>query len=118
MSKKIMVVDDVEISNFIMKKMISNVSTEHQVYDFTSPNEALRQMDTINPDLVFLDLNMPVIDGWSFMEKMKESGNLCPIYILTSSTSELDRERSKAFSNVAGFLIKPIPANELSLVLS
>lgn len=70
--KKIMIVDDVDISNFIMKKMISKVDGEYDLYDYTFPASALDNLAKVNPDLIFLDINMPVINGWRFLEIMKE----------------------------------------------
>ncbi len=106
--KKIMIVDDVAISNFIMKKMISKVSSGHEIYDYTLPLKALEEIDEVNPDIIFLDLNMPVIDGWEFLNRMQENNRQQPVYILTSSTSELDLQQSKNYSIVKDFLIKPI----------
>ena len=72
--KKIMIVDDVEISNFIMKKMISKVSSGNEVFDYTLPEKALADIEKNNPDIIFLDLNMPDIDGWEFPDdKLYES---------------------------------------------
>lgn len=106
--KKIMLVDDVAISNFIMKKMIAKVSSGYEIYDYTLPQKALADMNEINPDIIFLDLNMPLIDGWEFLNRMQESNLQQPVFILTSSTSELDLQQSKNYSSVKNFLIKPI----------
>ena len=115
--KKIMIVDDVEISNFIMKKMISKVSSNYDIYDYTLPEQALTDIEKINPDIIFLDLNMPVINGWEFLLRMTEMNVYNTVYILTSSTSELDFQQSKSYNNVNGFLIKPLDINTLREVL-
>jgi two-component system, NarL family, nitrate/nitrite response regulator NarL len=112
-----MLVDDVQISNFIMKKMIANAANSFEIYDFTDPSNASDQLATINPDIIFLDLNMPVLDGWGFLEAMKENEILNKVYILTSSTSELDRERSGLYNNVVGFLTKPVNKKDLEEIL-
>jgi two-component system nitrate/nitrite response regulator NarL len=116
--KKIMIVDDVEISNFIMKKMISKVSSGNEIFDYTMPEKALADIEKINPDIIFLDLNMPAIDGWEFLKIMEEKNLRNTVYILTSSTSELDLQRSKTYSNVTDFLIKPVEINALATVLN
>lgn len=116
--KKIMIIDDVEISNFIMKKMISKVSSGNEIFDYTIPEKALDDIEKINPDVIFLDLNMPGTDGWEFLKIMKEKNLTNRVYILTSSTSELDLERSKVYTNVTDFLIKPLDLNALGTILN
>lgn len=112
-----MIVDDVEISNFILKKMISKVPGNYLIYDYTSPEEALADIEKINPDLIFLDLNMPVIDGWEFLSLMNEKKHSQVVYILTSSSSELDHARSRNYINVKDFLVKPLNVNTLAHIL-
>lgn len=116
--KKIMLVDDVEISNFIMKKMISKVSPEFEVYDFTLPETAFTEIDNINPDIIFLDLNMPVINGWEFLSKMNSSNRQNTVYILTSSTSECDLHECRNYQNVKDFLVKPLNIAVLDNILN
>lgn len=115
--KKIMIIDDVEISNFIMKKMISKVSSDNEIADYTLPEKALAEIEQINPDIIFLDLNMPVIDGWEFLNRMREAHLTNTVYILTSSTSELDRQQSKNYTNIKDFLIKPLDIHALAAIL-
>lgn len=115
--KKIMLVDDVEISNFIMKIMINKLSAGYEIYDYTFASKALDDLTKINPDLIFLDLNMPKINGWQFLTVMKEKNFKNRVYILTSSTSDLDLQKSRNYDNVIDFLIKPISANQLETLL-
>ncbi len=115
--KKVMLVDDMDIFNFIMKKLIDNVDPIHEVYDFINPEEALGKLQEINPDVIFLDLNMPVMDGWDFLLEMQKQDLNQKVFVLTSSTSELDRRRSLDFKNVVNFLIKPISEEEISFIL-
>jgi len=117
MSKKIMLVDDVPIANFIMKKMIQKVAPHYQITDFESPDKAITSLEQLNPDLIFLDLNMPSINGWRFLELMDEHKLENKVYILTSSTSELDVQQSKQYKNVSGFLIKPLTIKNLPDIL-
>lgn len=114
MMKKVMLVDDIPIANFIMKKMLQKVAPACEVIDFILPEKAIKNLEELNPDFIFLDLNMPVIDGWKFLKLMNENNLENKVYILTSSTSELDLQQSKQYKNVAGFLIKPITVDVLS----
>lgn len=106
-----------EITNFITVNFIQNINPAHNVYDFTDPVKAFEEVDTIAPDIIFLDLNMPELDGWGFLDKMREQMIGYKVYILTSSTSELDRQRSKEYANVEGFLVKPIEEDVLTKIL-
>ncbi|GAB3819797.1 response regulator [Pontibacter rugosus] len=115
--KKIVLVDDMEIFNFIMVTSIKNVNPSFSVHDFTDPVRAFASLDEIAPDVVFLDLNMPIMDGWAFLDKMKEQNIKQKVYILTSSTSELDRQRSMEYGNVVQFLVKPVEEELLEKIL-
>ncbi|MDJ1471531.1 response regulator [Xanthocytophaga flava] len=109
MPKKVMLVDDMEIANFISKKIIQNTLGDVEVYDFTSPKLAYEQIEEIHPDIILLDLNMPVMDGWAFLERMQaENKQDYKVLILTSSTSEVDKEKGMQFSNVLDFCSKPL----------
>jgi CheY-like chemotaxis protein len=116
--KKVMLVDDVDISNYIMKKLISKVSSEVSIYEFTLPEVAFSEIESINPDIIFLDLNMPVMNGWEFLDRMKETNTVNKVYILTSSPNEIDINRSKNYTNVKAFLIKPINITVLDNLLN
>lgn len=112
-----MLVDDNSIANFVMKKVISNVDRSLSICDYTDPEKALNIIGEVNPSLIFLDLNMPVLDGWQFLEGMAERNMQNKVYILTSSTSELDRQRSATYKNVVNFLNKPIAQDKVAAIL-
>lgn len=105
---KIMLVDDQEISNFIMKKVIELTIPEASVVEFTKPSAALESIIAECPDIIFLDLNMPDMNGWQFLKQMENLSISNKVAIVTSSTSMEDMDASKSFQNVVDFLIKPI----------
>lgn len=114
--KKIMLVDDKDISNFIMRKFIEIRLPGTTTAEYTSPTKAFDSIETENPDLIFLDLNMPEMDGWQFLEKMRECNLKNKVAILTSSTSELDMQRAEEYGNVIQFFVKPLTPDELSRI--
>jgi len=117
MNKNIVLVDDNDIYNFIMMKLIKNVNADHTVHTFTYPEEALESLAEINPDIIFLDLNMPILDGWEFLQGMEERNLNYKTYILSSSTNQSDMERSAHYKNVIGYLIKPVKEEKLAELL-
>ena len=112
-----MLVDDNDIFNFIMKKLIQNVDSEHNVHAFTYPEEAIAMLEEIKPDIIFLDLNMPIIDGWEFLNDMQKKNLNYKTYILSSSTSQTDIQRSSVYKNVNGYLTKPVGEEKLAEIL-
>lgn len=108
-----MLVDDAEIANIIMKKIISFLMLNVDVFDFTNPDEAYEEMKTLNPDLIFLDLNMPWLNGWDYLERMKKENYNFKVIIVTSSTSYVDKERVVEFSNVIDYLEKPVSKEQI-----
>ncbi|MDP0500423.1 MAG: response regulator [Verrucomicrobiota bacterium JB022] len=119
MSRKcIMLVDDQQIANFILRKLILKHGPEADVHDFTAPADALRAISELGPDVIFLDLNMPGIDGWGFLDRMREFGYEQPVVIVTSSTSEVDRSRALGYGNVVTFCSKPMLAQDLGQALA
>lgn len=114
---KIMLVDDKDISNFIMRKFIEVRMPEAHTYEYTDPAEAFDDINEVAPDIIFLDLNMPVMNGWQFLEEMKRASLKNRVAILTSSTSQEDQVKSQDYGNVLNFYVKPLTPDELARVL-
>lgn len=119
--KRLLLVDDDETSNFLNEFLIKEMDIVDEVYVATNGQEALdfiyEQNETPQyPQLIFLDLNMPVMDGFEFLEEFEKiqqrSKQRVPIYILTSSNYFKDFERAKAFS-VTGYIIKPLTEKKI-----
>ncbi|WP_417591159.1 response regulator [Owenweeksia hongkongensis] len=115
---KIMLVDDKDISNFIMRKFIEIRKPDATVKEFTDPKEAYEGIKDFNPDIIFLDLNMPIMNGWQFLDKMLADNLTQKVAILTSSTSNEDMEKSKSYGNVVNFYVKPLTPDELARVFA
>lgn len=115
----VVLIDDSDIDLFVQRRFIELSGFARRVVTFRSSREALNYLSDSNlkeyPDLIFLDLNMPEVDGFSFLEQYNKSVTNSPtrIIILTSSSSALDRDRAATFGNVIGFLSKPLTESNL-----
>lgn len=111
--EKILIVDDDETSNFItelilkssnMVEAIETLSNGKDAIDYFSSNENKL------PDLVFLDINMPLVDGFEFLEWYERKGYIgkCKFALYSTSTRKADKQRATQFIDVIGYIEKPI----------
>ena len=113
-TKTLMLIDDKEVSNFIMKKNISIYLPLSKTVEFTDPQEALNSLSDVSPDIVFLDLGLPMVeDGWDFLDKMHARQLNYKVVVLTSSISNEDYQKAMSYPNVVSFVSKPIFGEEL-----
>ena len=109
--KNIILIDDDEINNFIVPKLITSIYPNADVRGFLDPFEALYKLSEsdISPEtIVLLDLNMPLMDGWQFLEQLAVKNLKCNVFILTSSENPFDLELSQKNELVKGFFTKPM----------
>ncbi|HEX8378477.1 MAG TPA: response regulator [Pedobacter sp.] len=116
--KTVLVIDDIEISTFIVRKLINQISPETIVHECNDPMKGLEMIAEINPDFIFLDLNMPLMDGWQFLNQMQKKDLDHKVIILTSSTSADDHGDSYNFPNVYTFLVKPLKPTDITGLLN
>src|SRR3954464_15966261 len=121
--KRILLVDDDPITNMINTKIIIK-SFNIIVSAFTNGREALDQIDlSIKafpeqvPNLIFLDINMPQMDGWEFLDEFQKLPRAfletCSVIMLSSSLDREDIQRSKTYSAVREFVSKPLTADKV-----
>jgi len=74
------------------------------------------------PEIIFLDLNMPVMDGWEFLERFtkikNKLGKVITLYVVSSSINPLDVDRAKSLTSVHDYLIKPVNISELENIFT
>jgi len=115
------VVDDDDIALLIARKLLDNNPSFKYCQTFSSPQNCLENIhQKIKtgeplPDVILLDINMPVMDGWEFLDKIKEIEQMknTLICMFTSSIDHRDRELCKAYPNIIGFITKPLMASKL-----
>ncbi len=117
--KEVMLVDDNTIDNFIHQRVINFYQYAMKTSVYTSPLKALERLKQLNtaapneiPSFLFLDLNMPMMDGFEFMEAYAELPqgvrNLCKVVILSNSMNPSDVSAAVTNSNVFAYLTKPL----------
>jgi len=114
MNYQILVIEDDPIFTFLLEKGIKSSGIQGTIKTFSNGLPAITYLkeDYIkeNNYVIFLDLNMPVMNGWQFMknfDKLADSSN-CIVFILTSSANKLDIDNLMESPLVADFIIKPI----------
>lgn len=111
---KIYLVDDQPISNFITKKLLEIEGYQGTVKDFTNPREAMEFVSEDSDAIIFLDLNMPEMNGWEFLEMLQSRNCKHRIIILTSSTSKIDVDKAKDYPAVIKYMVKPMNKQKFS----
>lgn len=113
-------IDDSEVDLFVQKKFLEIRQFANQIVTFSSAKQALDVLTSPegeSPGIVFLDLNMPMVNGFEFLEQVRETSEAIfdqmKVVILTSSNSLVDRERAQSFNNVISFIPKPLTVQGL-----
>ncbi|MCM8568234.1 response regulator [Gramella jeungdoensis] len=105
---KVYLVDDQPIANFITRKLLELEGFSGIIEEFTDPLEALEQIKEDKDSLIFLDLNMPGMNGWEFLDELKSRQVHHNIIVLTSSTSKVDRDKAGEYPCVIKYMVKPM----------
>ncbi|RSK43358.1 response regulator [Hymenobacter perfusus] len=123
---KTYLIDDDTLSTYLTEQLLRAEGFSNTINTFDSAQQALQQLvedkDKAAPQVVFLDLNMPAMNGWEFLDALAPyEGELlghCHIYILTSSLALADLEKSKSYDLVSGLIHKPIDTEEIRAIQS
>jgi CheY-like chemotaxis protein len=119
----VLLIDDNDTDNLICRRMIEITGFSDQVLVISSGKRALvylqenEHIEQNLPDIIFLDINMPLVDGFEFIEEFCRMNSLirgkCRIVILSSSDNERDIARFDGIENVIKFVIKPLRPDDL-----
>ncbi|MEI6019855.1 MAG: response regulator [Bacteroidota bacterium] len=116
--KQFYIIDDDDMNNLICKMVISSAIPDATVMTFNQPIEALMHVkDEFNKPkhekvIILLDINMPEMNGWQFLEALEESSDLVNdrflIFMASSSVNPEDKQKAKNNLHILDFIEKPI----------
>ncbi|WP_396635108.1 response regulator [Maribacter sp. R86514] len=120
------IIDDDDISKYVMKRYLNQLSITN-VIDFPDSVQPLKliqdnysSVDKL-PDIIFLDLHMPILNGFDFIEDYKiladKIGKKINIVMLTSSINTEDVEHAKSYTEITDYFIKPIKYKDLARIM-
>lgn len=124
----VLVVEDSEPDQFLCKVMLERFNPEinvMQAYDGQEALDFLAEAGEKQPDLIFLDINMPGMDGYEFLEKycgkqdnIVSAKKKADIVMLTSSSFAGDKEKSLSYDCVKDYLMKPFTVDKIKSVVT
>jgi CheY-like chemotaxis protein len=122
-----MIIDDDPVHHSITKVILKKNGLTQPVQSYFEADKAIDHLITSSkdylllPDIILLDINMPIMDGWQFMENFErfkgELNSLPAIYIFTSSITDTDRNKAKSYELVVGYIEKPVDTVVLKALL-
>lgn len=125
--RSVCVVDDDSIYQFTTARMLQLVDENMQVLSFGDGEKAMRYLEehadqvASLPDVILLDLNMPLMDGWEFLDvynslKARLAKDI-PIFVISSSIDQRDIRRARSFGSVNDYVPKPVTTDRLRELL-
>lgn len=122
----VMLIDDNEIDNLINQKMIEAADIASNIYTHTGAKSAIEFLknmenlevaDRVLPDIIFLDIDMPLMDGFQFLDEFDKLTGVakgkCRVVMLTSSINPQDMSKSKKYPYVKMYINKPLSHESL-----
>ena len=119
---RVMIIDDNDIDNLIHSRLVTELKFGKIVDNFNNGKAAilylkdqLRKQKENLPDIIFVDLHMPIMDGWAFIqefEKLKIYKDI-PVYVLSSAIYDQEISKLKGHRTYVGFVPKPLSVDAL-----
>lgn len=117
----ILLVEDDYLDIINVERVFRKASIPHKLYTARNGKEALNLLHGIGvskltpaPSLILLDINMPKMNGFEFLEELRTDPEFSriPVFIMTTSEEDADRHAAERY-NVAGYIIKPLSFDDL-----
>lgn len=110
-------IDDDNIYQYTARVILESTGLAKQIHSFYNGSEAItyfrdeKNLDTL-PDVIFVDINMPVMNGWEFLEEYHKLYAMLPksiaVYVVSSSVDSSDMQKSRSYKAVNDYLVKPV----------
>lgn len=127
---KVLIVDDDPSSNYLTQMVLEEMDITEQIYTADTGKEALQfvqqsaeqgiDINSKKPNLIFLDINMPVMDGFEFLDHFEQlhRDNITDFHVvlLTTSINERDVEKAKKY-NILSYMEKPITEEKINIII-
>ncbi len=124
--KKVVAIEDTKIDQYIIENTMKKCNFSQELLVFGSPGDALSHFGTVDekmaelPDLIFLDIHMPKMNGFEFLSALNEKYNALKnkinVVLLTSSLDPLDKRMSTEFPNIKLYMNKPLNVEKLEKI--
>lgn len=124
------IIDDDDIYLNLIKRVIETKKLCENLIIFKNGKQSLDYFESLLqnlnegevPDIILIDLNMPIMDGWEFVEQFTKIKNrfnkLITLYIVSSSINPADIDRAKSLNSIKDYLVKPIVINQLETIFN
>ncbi len=119
------IIDDDDIIIYLTGELLKKADFSERTETFTDGLQAIQRLKEVireggpYPDVILFDLNMPVMDGWEFLENFLELpiAKKIPLFVFTSSINPDDKEKSYQYPSITGFIQKPLTVIKLDKIL-
>lgn len=121
------IIDDDPIFIYGTKRLLTELNLAETIHVYNNGQQAMDGLSAMAeanvtlPDVIILDLNMPILDGWDFLDDFSplasQSSSMSTIYMMSSSIDPRDLERVKNYPIVARYFLKPANPSDLAEVL-
>lgn len=111
-------IDDDDIYQFTARRLLEATGLTKHIQSFYNGSEAIQYFKEQNnnketlPDIIFLDINMPIMNGWEFLEEYNKIYNKLlksiVVYVVSSSIDSSDMQKSREYMAVSDYIVKPV----------
>lgn len=124
--KKVMVIDDMDLDRFVARQVLTRFGFSEEVILMETAKDALSYLQLREnvpselPSLIFLDIQMPEMNGFGFLDRFEEMSEAitakCPVVMLTSSVDPRDKQMARKHLHVKHYITKPLDKAKLDEV--